>query len=119
MSRPESPVGINDLDTLINDYDESLFTIEDFKNMARVGFYNLLEKLGKTSIRADDALLAFWNYNVDTSLEDDQCIMTSFYCLASLMLIKKKSNLDEIHPLVYNKLVIYTTNMYNQKISQY
>ena len=119
MSRPESPVSINDLDKLINDYDESLFTIENFKNMARIGFYNLLEKLGKTSIRTDDALLAFWNYNVDTSLEDDQCVMTSFYCLASLMLINKKSNLDEIDSSVYNKLVIYTTNMYNQKISQY
>jgi hypothetical protein len=121
MSRPESPVGINDLESFINneDIDETLLTIEDFKSMARAGFTILLDKLGETSIKTDDALLAFWNYNVDTSVENDKYIMTSFYCLASIMLVKKKTNLDEIDPSVYDKLMSYTINIYNEKNSQY
>lgn len=121
MQRPDSPIGIDDIgktfdQTLVNDSD---FSREDFYDMARIGFNKLKDKLQKTTINTGDALSAFWDYNVDSSADDDMCIMTSYYCLAMIMLMNKKSYFDGIDSTIYNKLAEYTINKYNEKITLY
>ena len=121
MQRPDSPISIDDIgktfdQTLVND---SHISREDFYDMARIGFNNLKDKLQKTTINTGDALSAFWDYNVDSSADDDMCMMTSYYCLAVIMLINKKSYFDGIDSTIYNKLAQYTLNKYNEMIIQY
>ena len=121
MNRTESPVSIDDIG---NTFDQTVlnelnFSREDFINMATIAFNLLKNKLQKPKISAEDILLAFWNYNLDPSTEDDKYVMTSYFCLAGLILMNKKSVFDEKDNTIYINLTNYTINKYNENMSHY
>ena len=107
MNRPVSPNTVSEIPRSISD----MITVESFNLSAEHGFNYIKNKLNKTVITPGEILLEFYNYN---SLDDILC--TNLFCVSCLVLLNMKNELNEIDSEVYNKMLTYTVNKYNERI---
>ena len=89
-----------------------LITIENIQDLAREGFQYLITKLDKTSLTPGDALLAFYNYD-----ENNENIIMQLFCLSLCMLDSVRNSLNETEPDTYQKLLNYTVDQFNSKLT--
>lgn len=120
MDRPISPSTV--LDTPFNIESDTMdtldtlhstgITIENIQDLAREGFQYLITKLDKASLTPGDALLAFYNYD-----ENNENIIMQLFCLSLCMLDSVRNSLNEIEPDTYQKLLNYTVDQFNSKLT--
>ena len=120
MDRPISPSTV--LDTPFNIESDTIdtldtlhstgITIENIQDLAREGFQYLITKLDKTSLTPGDALLAFYNYD-----ENNENIIMQLFCLSLCMLDSVRNSLNETEPDTYQKLLNYTVDQFNSKLT--
>lgn len=120
MDRPISPSTV--LDTPFNIESDTIdtldtlhstgITIENIQDLAREGFQYLITKLDKTSLTPGDALLAFYNYD-----ENNENIIMQLFCLSLCMLDSVRNSLNETEPDTYQKLLNYTVDKFNSKLT--
>ena len=126
MDRPISPSTV--LDTPFNIESDTMdtldtlhstgITIENIQDLAREGFQYLITKLDKTSLTPGDALLAFYNYDENNeNNENNENIIMQLFCLSLCMLDSVRNSLNEIEPDTYQKLLNYTVDQFNSKLT--
>ena len=123
MDRSISPSTV--LDTTFNPESDTMDTLhstrittENIQDLAREGYQYLITKLNKTSLKPGDALLSFYNYDENNeNNENNEKIIIQLFCLSLCMLNTVKNSLNEIEPDSYQKLLDYTINMFNTKLT--
>ena len=91
--------------------EECSITKENIRILAEKGFTQLQQALGRNTINAGDALIAF---NSQDGTDTDT--LTSYFCLAITMLDMNKEGLDEIGDDIFDKLFKFVVSEYNKKL---
>lgn len=114
MNRPLSPNSIMEID--LPEDTTSLYGIsrEIINEGASNAFLYIKQKLNKETLTSGEMLLEFWNYD-----GTDGILFTELFCLAILVIIRTKNELNQIQDNIYSNLMNYTTNMYASKIEQF
>ena len=91
--------------------EECSITKGNIRILAEKGFTQLQQALGRNTINAGDALIAF---NSQDGTDTDT--LTSYFCLAITMLDMNKEGLDEIGDDIFDKLFKFVVSEYNKKL---
>jgi hypothetical protein len=116
----KSPTSINDitleLDNEENNIPSEIINRDSFYEAAKVGFQIMKTKYpNKDMVSLGDTLLEIYNYS-----EVDPLSYTALFSLGIALLFQSKNTLNDISETtdIYEKLLTYTIQKYNEKIDE-